>query len=65
MILILGTGESWLFSIDSETGELRVFKWTTVNQLFIKVRKDPTVSSTTTFGLGWSRTDKDTGWSNE
>lgn len=33
-----GTGESWLFSIDTDTGELNVFKWTTANQLFIKVR---------------------------
>lgn len=36
---ILGTGESWLFLVDSDSGELKVFNWTTANQLFIKVRR--------------------------
>ena len=38
-----GTGESWLFSLDSQSGDFQVYKWTTANQLFIKVRKDISV----------------------
>ena len=33
-----GTGESWLFSLDRDSGDLDVYKWTTENQLFMKVR---------------------------
>ena len=55
---VSGTGESWLFSIDSDTGDLSVFKWTTANQLFIKVRKDkkvfsPHFSTSNILGLFW------------
>ena len=43
IILASGTGESWLFSLDSQSGDFQVYKWTTANQLFIKVRKDISV----------------------
>ena len=35
---VAGTGESWLFSLDPHSGDLQVYKWTTANQLFMKVR---------------------------